>query len=153
MVYKHRTPEELADTYKHSEMGNTRGRPPIEIDWNVFESLCSVQCTHDEIADNLKIARSALYERACEHYKEMDFATVYKRFCSPGRMSLRRIQFRQAETNVAMAIWLGKQYLEQHEPYPPKEEAKDNAAADALVVALAKAAQSMIDSKKSDSDI
>ena len=30
-----------------------------------------------------------------------------------GLTSLRRIQFSMAHTNVAMAIWLGKQYLGQ----------------------------------------
>ena len=154
MGYVMRTEQELAELYKHSEMGGQRvGRPPVEIDWNVFEALCAVQCTHDEIASNLKISKACLYDRACEHYKELEFSTIYKTFCSPGKISLRRQQFRQSETNVAMSIWLGKQYLEQHEPYPPKEESKDNAAADALVAALAKAAQTMIDSKKPDSDI
>jgi hypothetical protein len=150
MAYKKRTPEQLAETYKHSEMGNTRGRPPIEIDWSVFEALCHVQCTHDEIAATLKIAKPALYERACEHYKEMDFATVYKRFCSTGQISLRRHQFRQAENNVAMSIWLGKQHLGQHEPYPPKEEAQDNIAADKLAAALDRAAQALAKSRASE---
>ena len=30
-----------------------------------------------------------------------------------GKISLRRSQFRLAEKNANMAIWLGKQYLEQ----------------------------------------
>ncbi len=32
-----------------------------------------------------------------------------------GKISLRRQQFQLAEKNAAMAIWLGKQYLEQHD--------------------------------------
>ena len=32
-----------------------------------------------------------------------------------GRISLRRTQFRLAEKNAAMAIWLGKQHLEQRD--------------------------------------
>lgn len=35
-------------------------------------------------------------------------------------MSLRRSQFRIAETNATMAIWLGKQYLGQKD-YPKEE--------------------------------
>ena len=133
--------------YQFSELEFPMGRPPREIDWNVFESLCSVQCTHDEIAAELKISKPQLYERAIQHYGAPDFPTVYKTFCSPGRISLRRHQFRQAENNIAMSIWLGKQYLEQHEPYPPKEEAQDNIAADKLAAALERAAAALAKSR------
>lgn len=34
-------------------------------------------------------------------------------FSADGKISLRRTQFRMAETNVSMAIWLGKQILGQ----------------------------------------
>ena len=38
-----------------------------------------------------------------------------------GKISLRRAQFRLAEHNAAMAIWLGKQYLGQREPESDKQ--------------------------------
>lgn len=45
----------------------------------------------------------------------MLFSDVYKRLSVKGKISLRRYQFQQAEKNVTMAIWLGKQYLGQTE--------------------------------------
>ena len=45
----------------------------------------------------------------------MSFADVFRQKRSTGQISLRRAQFRMAETNATMAIWLGKQYLGQTE--------------------------------------
>ena len=45
----------------------------------------------------------------------MSFAESFKMFSADGKISLRRTQFRMAETNVSMAIWLGKQYLGQRD--------------------------------------
>lgn len=95
--------------------GKPVGRPEVPIDWKHFEQLCFIQCTHDEIASFCKINRETLYIRAEKQYGE-DFPTIYKRFSDGGRMSLRRHQYRIAEKNTAMAIWLGKQYLGQREP-------------------------------------
>lgn len=38
---------------------------------------------------------------------------VYQRLTANGKASLRRIQFKLAHTNSQMAIWLGKQWLNQ----------------------------------------
>ena len=43
----------------------------------------------------------------------MNFAEVYKIYSVSGKISLRRWQFKMAEKNVTMAIFLGKQYLGQ----------------------------------------
>src|SRR4051812_6653981 len=88
------------------------GRPEKPIDWNKFEELCHIQCTHDELASMCKVAKATLYERATKQYGE-DFPTVYKKFSEGGKCSLRRTQFKLAQKNTAMAIWLGKQYLGQ----------------------------------------
>lgn len=96
------------------------GRPEKPIDWKVFEELCHIQCTHEEIANVCKISRSALYERALKEYGE-DFPTVYKKFTDVGKMSLRRTQFKLSQKNTAMAIWLGKQYLDQKDHQEVKE--------------------------------
>lgn len=90
------------------------GRPPKPIDWKIFEQLCHIQCTHEEIASFCHVARDTLYERVEKEYGET-FPTVYKRFSEGGKSSLRRHQFRMAEKNCSMAIWLGKQYLGQKE--------------------------------------
>lgn len=88
------------------------GRPEKYIDWKLFEDLCNIQCTGDEIASFLKIGKGTLYDRTAKEYGE-DFPTVYKRLTEGGKCSLRRTQFKLATKNTAMAIWLGKQYLGQ----------------------------------------
>lgn len=89
-------------------------RPRIEIDTEQFKKLCAIQCTLAEIASWFKCSEDTL-ERWCKREFDMSFADVYKIWSADGKISLRRTQFRMAETNVAMAIWLGKQYLGQTE--------------------------------------
>ena len=91
------------------------GRPEKLVDWKIFEQLCHIQCTHEEIASWFKIDRSTLYNKVLKEYEE-DFPTTYKKFSEGGKCSLRRNQFKQAEKSCAMAIWLGKIYLGQREP-------------------------------------
>jgi hypothetical protein len=100
------------------------GRPEKPIDWTKFEELCHIQCTHDEIASMCKVSKATLYERAQKQYGE-DFPTVYKRFSEGGKCSLRRTQFKLANKNTAMAIWLGKQYLGQKD-YEDKNDISPN---------------------------
>lgn len=45
----------------------------------------------------------------------MKFSDVFNLKRSAGKVSLRRSQFKMAETNPTMAIWLGKQYLGQRD--------------------------------------
>lgn len=89
-------------------------RPRIEIDKEQFEKLCSLQCTKGEIAGFFNCSEDTI-ERWCNReYKEC-FAVVFSKKREVGKISLRRSQFRMAETNPSMAIWLGKQYLGQAE--------------------------------------
>lgn len=93
--------------------GNPNGRPvTIEIDWKLFEQLCYIQCTQSEIASFFKIDEDSLRSHVQKNYGET-YSECYKRFSNGGKSSLRRTQFRLAEKNTAMAIWLGKQYLGQ----------------------------------------
>ncbi len=101
----------------------TSGRPEKPIDWEAFEELCNIHCTHDEISSVLRISKAQLYERVVKHYGEV-FPTIYKRYSEEGKSSLRRLQFKQAKTNCSMGIWLGKQYLGQRDA--EKEEQKMN---------------------------
>ena len=88
------------------------GRPKIPIDQEEFEKLCSIQCTEEEIAGWYKCSIDAI-ERYCYRTYKTTFADIYKKLSAKGKMSLRRSQFRLAENNATMAIWLGKQYLGQ----------------------------------------
>lgn len=88
------------------------GRPPIEIDKDQFEKLCGIQCTEEEISGWFKCSLDTLSRWCKKEYNET-FAEIYKKYAASGKTSLRRYQFKLAQTNASMAIWLGKQYLGQ----------------------------------------
>jgi hypothetical protein len=100
----------------------TKGRPPKVIDWRVFEQLCEIQCTASEIASVLRMCEDTLYVRVNKEYGE-HYSVIYKRFSEAGKCSLRRFQFKLAQKNTSMAIWLGKQWLGQKDI--SREEVKD----------------------------
>lgn len=87
-------------------------RPRIEIDKEQFEKLCGLQCTLVEIACYFDCSEDTI-EKWCKREYKMGFADIFHIKRSAGKISLRRSQFRMAETNATMAIWLGKQYLGQ----------------------------------------
>lgn len=87
-------------------MENKVGRPKKEIDYVMVEKLASIMCTQEEIASFLGLSVKTLQ-------RDEEFSRVYKKAQETGKMSLRRIQWKLAEKNTAMAIWLGKQYLGQ----------------------------------------
>ena len=100
---------------KYKPTGNPMGRPRKVISQKQFESLCAIQCTIEEVCAVLDVDE-ALLERWCkETYDGKTFAKVFKEKRQMGRMSLRRSQFKLAEKNATMAIWLGKQYLDQRD--------------------------------------
>lgn len=100
-------------------------RPRIEISEEQFKGLCSIQCTLEEISNWFKCSEDTI-ERWCKRELKMSFAEAYKRFSVGGKISLRRSQFRMAETNPTMAIWLGKQYLRQKEQQEIVTNANDD---------------------------
>lgn len=87
-------------------------RPQIKIDKENFEKLCALQCTLVEISEFFGCSEDTV-ERWCKRQYKEGFAAIYKKKSAVGRISLRRSQFRMAENNPALAIWLGKQYLNQ----------------------------------------
>lgn len=89
-------------------------RPRIEIDREQFQKLCAIQCTLSEIASWFKCSEDTI-ERWCQRELKMGFADSFKTYSADGKISLRRTQFKMAEHNCSMAIWLGKQYLGQKE--------------------------------------
>jgi AraC-like DNA-binding protein len=88
------------------------GRPKKEISQDIFESLCAIQCTETEICSVLECSEDTL-NRWCRKTYGMTFAETFKNKSKRGKASLRRTQFKLAEKNAAMAIFLGKQYLGQ----------------------------------------
>lgn len=91
-----------------------KGRPRIEIDEEAFKKLCGIQCTLDEVASFFDCSPDTI-ERWCKRELKITFAEAFKKHSANGKISLRRWQFKMAEHNVSMAIWLGKQYLGQTE--------------------------------------
>ena len=92
--------------------GNPNGRPPKQIDKKIFEGLCRVQCTENEIAGIFECSIDAVCDW-CKRTYGTTFADTYKIYAEQGKASLRRIQFRLAEKNPSMAIFLGKNLLGQ----------------------------------------
>lgn len=80
----------------------------------LFENMCRIQCTAEEIAGIFEVSLSTLRRFVKDVYNQ-PFESVYKIYASGGRASLRRYQFAQAEKHPVMAIWLGKQYLGQRD--------------------------------------
>lgn len=90
------------------------GRPKKYIDKEAFEKLCALQCTQEEICGVLGVNSDTLNKFCKKEYKAT-FSEVFKEKRQLGKMSLRRSQFKLAEKNATMAIWLGKQYLDQRD--------------------------------------
>ena len=91
-----------------------QGRPQAKINQEQFEKLCGLQCTIEEIASFFNCCDDTINNWCKKTYGEV-FSAVYKSKSGSGKISLRRIQFKLAEKNPSMAIWLGKQYLGQRE--------------------------------------
>lgn len=93
------------------------GRPKKIIDYETVEKLASIMATQEEIAHVLDISVRTLQ-------RDEEFCRVYKKGLDKGKMSVRRNQFRMAETNPTMAIWLGKNYLGQSDKQEITHEGK-----------------------------
>ena len=95
-------------------------RPRKKIDKTEFEKLCGLQCRLDEIADFFDCSEDTIERWCLRTYKDddgnpMHFAEVFRKKRGRGKIALRRYQFELAKKNAAMAIFLGKNYLEQTE--------------------------------------
>ncbi|MBR0096386.1 MAG: hypothetical protein IJQ63_07150, partial [Synergistaceae bacterium] len=88
------------------------GRPPVNIDKRLFETLCGLQCTRDEIAYALNCHKDTLI-KWCKREYSKTFEQVFNEKRAAGKVSLRRSQWKLAEKSPAMAIFLGKNYLGQ----------------------------------------
>ena len=115
------------------------GRPKKEINENDFAKLCRLQCTLPEIADFFDCSEDTIQNWCKANYVDddgnpMTFSAIYKKLSSGGKRSLRRYQFDLAKTNATMAIWLGKQWLNQRDT--PQEDETSNKVIEALIEAV-----------------
>ena len=106
-------------------------RPKFKIDYDMVEKLAGIQCTQQEIASFLGCSVDTLQ-------RDETFCGLYKKGQENGKMSLRRIQYKLAEKNPTMAIWLGKQYLGQRDNIEVEHDTKNGILGD-LIGALNKA--------------
>ena len=91
-----------------------KGDTPAQdkIDKKQFENLCGLQCTLLEICDFFDVEDDTL-NSWCKKTYGTTFSEVFKQKRGKGQISLRRMQWKLAEKNPTMAIFLGKQYLGQ----------------------------------------
>lgn len=89
-------------------------RPRKEIDQKQFENLCGLQCTKEEICAWFDTTDKTL-ESWCKRTYNAGFSEIFRQKRGLGKISLRRSQWRLAEKNATLSIWLGKQYLGQRD--------------------------------------
>lgn len=121
-------------------------RPRKEIDQKQFENLCGLQCTLEEICGWFGVTDKTLNSWCKRTYSE-SFSEVFRQKRSTGKISLRRSQWKLAEKNANMAIWLGKQYLGQKDIVEVGVE-KDNVQDDALSKSLRELAKGLTNDDK-----
>ncbi len=99
------------------------GRPKKEMryDYNLVEELAKIFCTQQEIANIMNVSLRTLQ-------RDEVFCHTYIKGIDNAKSTLRRAQYKSAieSGNVAMQIWLGKQYLGQHEPKELLDDADTN---------------------------
>lgn len=105
---------------------NKGGRPSVlRIDRDQFEKLCEMQCTLVEIANFFDTTPESI-NKWCKKTYHRTFERVYDSKRAGGLASLRRNQFRLSETNSQMAIFLGKQYLNQRDVFTNNINVQDD---------------------------
>lgn len=92
---------------------NPDGAPRKEIDIKAAQNMCVLHCTSEEIASVFDIDNDTLIARLKEHGYSC-FSDFFKRHSGKGKVSLRRHQWKLAESgNATMLVWLGKNILGQ----------------------------------------
>lgn len=89
------------------------GRPRFKINWDTVDALLRIHCTQAEVAGVLGVSVDTLRAAA---YRDLGvaYATYAQSKKQAGQASLRRLQWQTATSgNVAMQIFLGKNYLGQ----------------------------------------
>ena len=90
------------------------GRPEVNIDWKIVDSLLEADCEGTEIAAYLGIAPNTLYNR-CKSDNKCNFSEYLQQKKAKGNSLLKVKQFEAAvkDKDRSMLIWLGKQRLGQ----------------------------------------
>ena len=118
----------------------TGGRPLLVLNQagiDLVQALGRLQCTNEEIASCLGTTDTTLLNA---QNKEV-FLGALEKGKAEGRMSLRRIQMKLAETSATMAIFLGKQILGQRVNVEPQRLVLENDNVKAVLTELKKDAE------------
>jgi hypothetical protein len=110
------------------------GRPKKDIDKNQFEKLCGLHCTEIEICSFFDVTDKTL-NRWCREVYGKGFSDVFKKKRDIGNISIRRNQMELSKKSASMAIWLGKQYLNQTDEISVTSNLKEDDK-DALSIAF-----------------
>lgn len=86
------------------------GRPKKEINKKVFENLCFIQCTIEEVCAVLDVTEKTL-EAWCKKEYGATFSKVFAQKREVGKMSLRRSGFQMAQKNPTVHIFYAKNHL------------------------------------------
>ena len=113
----------------------SNGPPPREIILDDVLYWMELQATCEEIAGQFRVSESTLVRTLHEHFG-MNFDDLYKRVGGAGKLSLRRYQFNQAKKSATMAIWLGKQWLNQRDEEKNTTEFPNDTKLDELIKAV-----------------
>ena len=82
--------------------------------WQLFEDLCGIMCTIEEICSILRVSEDVLENRIKSKF-ECSLRDMHRVLSDSGKISIRRSQMEICKTNATMAIWLGKVYLGQRD--------------------------------------
>ena len=121
------------NTKDSKEKKGVMGRPRKEIDKEEFEKLLPLHCTLSEWCALFDCDDKTLNKWCREQYGTT-YSEVFRIKSGLGKISLRRAQFRLAERNAAMAIFLGKNLLGQSDT--PNTLADDTIEDDSISKAL-----------------
>lgn len=94
--------------------------PPRPIDFREVFYWMDLGATQAEIAGAHHVSVDTLSNRLKERFGKT-FSELKELVCGMAKVNLRKNQFKLSETNAAMAIWLGKQWLGQKD-MPPELE-------------------------------
>ena len=125
------------------------GRPKTVIDQEQFENLCKMQCTELEICSWFRCSDETLNTWCKKTYKKT-FRETFAVLREGGKISLRRSQWNLAKTNPSMAIFLGKNYLNQCDD--PRKYQKDETTEDKLDKFLETLTSAFADEEDDDDD-
>lgn len=91
------------------------------LDPELFEKLCHIHCTTLEL-EHIFDCELETISSWTQRYYGLTFKEAYEKFSAYGKASLRRLQFQMAHKNASLAIWLGKQWLNQKDTPINEEE-------------------------------